>query len=110
MVTDSAATGTAPDQPRDQLWQLLAAIPRGRVTSYGRLAALAGAGNAARWVGRQLAALPSDSALPWHRVVSSSGVIAARPGAERQLARLAAEGVICRNGRLRLADYLWEPA
>lgn len=109
MLTDSTHAGTGPDQHREQLWLLLAAIPPGRVTSYGRLAELAGIGNGARWVGRQLAQLPNDTALPWHRVVSSSGVIAPRPGAERQLERLSAEGVACSNGRLRLADYFWQP-
>ena len=42
-------------------------IPRGRVASYGQVAAEAGLPNAARQVGYALHALPDGSAVPWHR-------------------------------------------
>lgn len=109
MVNHPSQFGTASDQPSQPLWSLLAAIPPGRVTTYGRLAALAGRPGAARWVGRQLAALPSDSSLPWHRVVNSRGAIAARPGAKQQIERLRAERVVVSAERLSLNDYLWLP-
>jgi len=109
MVNHPPQFGTATDQPSQQLWLLLAAIPPGRVTTYGRLAALAGCTGHARWVGRQLAALPNDSSLPWHRVVNSRGAIAARAGAKQQIERLRAERFFLTAGRLSLNDYLWQP-
>ena len=47
-----------------QLYQMIAAIPHGRVASYGQLAHLAGRSGAARWVGYCLRHLPADSSLP----------------------------------------------
>lgn len=58
-------------------------IPRGRVATYGQIAALAGSrllamssrpnGRGARLVGWALHALPSASDVPWHRVVNREG-------------------------------------
>ncbi|TFH68436.1 hypothetical protein E3W66_00285 [Gammaproteobacteria bacterium LSUCC0057] len=109
MVNHRPPLSTATDQADAQLWLWLAAIPAGRVTSYGRLAALAGRRGSARWVGRQLSQLPADSALPWHRVVNSRGVIVPRCGAEQQRQRLLAEGVAVCDDRVALRDYLWQP-
>jgi len=58
---------------RAALYLTLAQIPEGKVTSYGELAAIAGLGRAARWVGRVLSQLPDDSRLPWHRVLAAGG-------------------------------------
>ena len=55
-------------------------IPPGRVASYGQVATLAGRPGAARWVGRALGALPSDSGVPWHRVLNASGRITNHSG------------------------------
>ncbi|MCK9273641.1 MAG: MGMT family protein [Syntrophales bacterium] len=48
-------------------------IPRGKVTSYGRLAEKIGAPRAARAVGSALAKNPFPIVLPCHRVVRSNG-------------------------------------
>ncbi len=88
----------------------LAAIPRGRVTSYGQLARLAGFPGGARWVGRALRDLPADSDLPWHRVVNSRGQIALPPASEshnEQKQRLAEEGVAFNNGKIDLRMFGW---
>ena len=71
-------------------------IPRGRVASYGQVAALAGLPRYARHVGYALHALPEATPVPWHRVVNARGGISLRPwggGAETQALRLAAEGI-----------------
>lgn len=88
-------------------------IPRGRVSTYGRIATLAGLPGRSRLVGRILKESPLADATPWHRVVNATGRISLRPGDgfERQRARLEAEGVeIGENGRLDLDRYLWDPA
>ena len=65
---------------------LIRAVPRGRVASYGQIAALAGDPRQARQVAWILHASPESEGLPWHRVLSARGVIslpAARGGREQ---------------------------
>lgn len=102
-----------PDPRRDAFLQALASIPAGRVTSYGRLAALAGLGRGARLAGRWLGQLPEGTRLPWHRVLNSQGKLslgADTPAGREQRARLSAEGVLIRNGRVNLQHYGWPDA
>jgi methylated-DNA-protein-cysteine methyltransferase-like protein len=72
-------------------------IPKGRVTTYGALAALLGVPRGARAVGWALRALSGEvkPAVPWHRVVGSGGRISTRDGAGmvEQRRRLLQEGV-----------------
>ncbi len=99
-----------PDSAKQRLWQVLAAIPAGRVSSYGRLAQLAGMGRGARMVGRWLSQLPDGSSLPWHRVLNSQGQLSLpvdSSAGQEQLQRLRAEGVIIRNRRVSMARYGW---
>jgi alkylated DNA nucleotide flippase Atl1 len=80
---------------------LVAAIPAGRVATYGDIAEAADL-SSARIVGWIMRTDSSD--LPWHRVIGASG----RPAphlATRQLERLRAEGVLAVDGRIRLREY-----
>ena len=89
-------------------------IPRGRVATYGQVAALAGLPTHARLVGYALAALPAATTVPWHRVINARGEISLRRGGadatvEQEL-RLAREGVqVVGIGRIDLARYRWTP-
>lgn len=58
-----------------RVWQIVASIPEGFVTTYGDVARLAGSPRAARQVGGVLKRLPEGSTLPWHRVVNRHGAI-----------------------------------
>jgi methylated-DNA-protein-cysteine methyltransferase-like protein len=85
-------------------------IPRGRVTTYGSVAARAGLPRQARLVGKVLAGLPQKSAVPWQRVVAAGGRIAfpaGSPARERQISRLRAEGVDAARGRVDLVRHGW---
>ncbi len=62
----------------ERIYRVVGRIPRGRVSSYGEVARLAGLPGAARQVGYALAALTDASALPWHRVVNARGTISPR--------------------------------
>ena len=76
---------TAPPSDRyRRIYAVVAAIPYGRVATYGQVAALAGLSGHARQVGYALHALPEGSTLPWHRVVNARGEVSARsePGWE----------------------------
>lgn len=100
------------DEAVRALYAWLARVPRGRVVTYGQLARLAGRPNGARWVGRVLRGLPEGTALPWHRVVNASGASSLPIGADgwnRQLRRLAEEGVAIRSGRIALSRWRWDP-
>ena len=97
---------------RQQLYQTIAAIPYGKVASYGQLANLAGQTGAARWVGWCLRHLPHDSRLPWHRVITSSGKIAFPPTTEkflRQCEKLEQEGIRLKNHKVLMKVYQWQP-
>jgi methylated-DNA-protein-cysteine methyltransferase-like protein len=85
-------------------------VPRGRVTTYGAVAARAGLPRQARLVGKVLAGLPAGSRVPWHRVVAAGGRIAfpaGSPARGRQLSRLRREGVDVTRGRIDLARSGW---
>jgi methylated-DNA-protein-cysteine methyltransferase-like protein len=82
-------------------------IPRGRVLTYGQVAALAGVPRGARAVGWVLRALGPGERVPWQRVIGAGGRISPRegPGPEVQRRLLLAEGVRLRAGRIDLARY-----
>lgn len=93
------------DEALRRIWAVVAAIPRGGVTSYGEVARRAGLPGRARLVGRALRIAPRDLKLPWQRVLAASGRPAFPPGSEeyvRQLKLLEREGVSHRNGRVQL--------
>ncbi|MDN6180410.1 MAG: MGMT family protein [Halomonas subglaciescola] len=76
----------------EQIYTVVAQIPPGRVTTYGRVAKMT-EGATPRMVGSAMRKLPDGSALPWQRVVSASRRLADHGGAPRQRERLVAEGV-----------------
>lgn len=93
-----------------RIWQIVAAIPYGKVTTYGDIARLAGSPRAARQVGGVLKRLPAGSQLPWHRVINRLGEISLT-GADldRQRQALLAEGVeVDHNGKIALERYRWQ--
>ena len=88
----------------------IAAIPRGRVASYGEIAARAGLPRRARLVGRVLGLYPQHK-LPWQRVLRSDGRIAFPSGSRgyrEQRARLVEEGVAVTRGRVDLSRFGWQ--
>jgi len=60
----------------ERIYTLVRQIPRGRVASYGQIAAMVGHRVDAREVGRAMAVLPAGSDVPWHRVINSQGASA----------------------------------
>lgn len=89
--------------------RLVGEIPRGRVASYGQIAALLGHPRAARAVGYAMRHCPPG--MPWHRVVNAQGGISLRAnvaGMVTQRVLLEQEGVVVRRGRTRLDRYRWQ--
>ncbi len=81
-------------------------IPKGKVATYGQIAALAGFPGAARQAAWSLR--HSGGRLPWHRVLGARGriLLAGESGLE-QLTRLRAEGVTFKGGRVDLLMHQW---
>ena len=100
----SRKPGTADHNPAlDAIWQVVCAIPRGRVSTYGAVARAAGLPGRARQTGFALRVAPEALNLPWHRVVGAGGHLAfpkASPQHREQARRLRAEGVLVKNGRV----------
>lgn len=98
--------------PYERIYAVVARIPRGRVATYGQVAALAGLPGRARQVGYALHATPPTVRIPWQRVVNAQGTISLRPGpgGDLQAALLQAEGVdLDDRGRIELARFQWQP-
>ncbi|MBS0054303.1 MGMT family protein [Yersinia sp. Marseille-Q3913] len=98
------------DSFRQRVFQVVAAIPYGQVTTYGDIARLIGSPRAARQVGGVLKRLPQGSALPWHRVINRHGEISLiGDDYLRQKKALLAEGIqIDIMGRIDLQQYRWQ--
>jgi alkylated DNA nucleotide flippase Atl1/3-methyladenine DNA glycosylase AlkD len=102
-----------PGSLHPRIYAVVARVPRGRVATYGQVAALAGLPRHARLVGYALHALPEGSELPWQRVINSRGEVSPRAmpgwdGYQRHL--LEEEGVrFDAAGRVNLKRFLWEP-
>ncbi|KAA5995041.1 MGMT family protein [Pantoea sp. M_5] len=98
-----------PDTFQQRIWQIVAAIPSGCVTTYGDVARLAGSPRAARQVGGVLSRLPEGTTLPWHRVVNRNGMISLQGDQLiRQRDALEAEGIVVSDaGELDLETYRW---
>jgi len=94
-----------------RVYEIVARIPRGKVVTYGQVAAALGDPRQARTVGWAMRSAPEWLDIPWHRVVNSSGGISTRYAAgelniQRKL--LEDEGVVFNeDGRLDLKRYRW---
>jgi methylated-DNA-protein-cysteine methyltransferase-like protein len=89
-------------------------IPRGRVATYGQVAAESGMPHAPRVAGYALHALPPGSPVPWHRVVAAGGRLSLGKldpsAALTQRMRLEHEGVrFDGRGCVDLERHLWRP-
>jgi len=90
---------------------VVALIPEGQVTSYGKIADLAGLPKRARLVSKALKAAPADLKLPWYRVINAQRKISfpiASPGYTKQRELLAQEGILF-VGKSIDKKHLWHP-
>lgn len=95
---------------RERVEDIVRQIPRGRVMTYGQIAALAGSAYAARIVGG--IAHFGDPELPWQRVVNKKGGLASGyPGGRAgHAAALKAEGIaVSKDQYVAVKELLWWP-
>ena len=72
---DSPGTGSSRSAFFERVFDVVARIPYGRVTTYGAIAHALGAPRAARSVGWALSVAPVQAGLPCHRVVDRNGYL-----------------------------------
>jgi len=99
------------DQFLMQIFAVIHQIPLGKVSTYGEIAKMAGYPGYARHVGKALGNLPSESKLPWFRVINSQGRISLKgEDLVRQREALIAEGIeVSNDGKISLRKYRWQP-
>lgn len=93
----------------EQVYEIVARIPYGRVTTYGQIARMIGNPRLSRAVGYALNKSPEG--LPCHRVVNREGRLARafeHDGINEQRLLLEEEGVeFTLDGRVQMEDYMW---
>jgi len=101
----------AMEEPSRRIADMIRAIPKGRVASYGQIAALAGIPHGARQVARLLHSSSDKRGLPWHRVLNAQGRISLPRGGGAELQRklLEKEGVIFHRCVVDRERYGWRP-
>ena len=98
----------------ERVYRVVRQIPRGKVASYGQIAALLGHPQAARTVGWALNALRDGEIddVPWQRVINSQGRISISRidlGADLQHALLEQEGIVFdERDRVDMKRFGWE--
>lgn len=91
--------------------EIIKNIPKGKVSTYGRISLMAGQPNGARQVARILHSMSRKHNLPWHRVINIKGFISLpkHSGYYEQKARLQSEGIeFDEKDRVDLEKYLWK--
>lgn len=89
-------------------------VPKGRVTSYGAIAAYIGMKRSARMVGYAMNASHGDSSIPAHRVVNRNGMLTGKhhfSGPHEMQRRLEQEGIHVKDDKiLNFEKHFWDPS
>lgn len=93
----------------EDVYLIVSEIPRGRVMTYGQIAALCGRPLSARIVGGIAHKGPTE--LPWHRVVKKDGSLAEGypGGVAGHASTLEAEGIKVTDNRVDVGRLVWRP-
>lgn len=98
----------------EQVYDVAAQIPFGRVTSYGAIAKYLGAARSARMVGWAMNASHTREDVPAHRVVNRVGLLSGKhhfEGTNLMQQLLESEGVKVKDNKIVKFDKLfWDPA
>ncbi len=96
-----------------RIYDVVRSIPKGRVATYGQVAAMAGNPRWARVVGYALHCNPEPGVIPCHRVVNRDGRVSAAfafGGENAQILLLRQEGIaVGDDGVVDLSCYRWYP-
>ncbi len=94
---------------REQVYELLKTVPKGKVVTYATLAHALGT-KAYRAVGTAMKNNPDLDGAPCYKVINSDGRVGAYSllGVDEKIRRLKADGIEIKNGRIDLKKYLYE--
>ncbi|MFQ6739488.1 MAG: MGMT family protein [Alphaproteobacteria bacterium] len=93
----------------EQVYDIVAKIPFGRVATYGQIAQMIGRPRCARFVGYASNNRASWH-LPWHRVVFRDGSLSCGGFADQQYRALKSEGVkFNRDKTVKMDEFQWNP-
>lgn len=96
----------------EKIYEVVKRIPKGRVATYGQVAALAGNRRLSRVVGYALHVNPDSENIPCYRVVNRFGEVSkafAFGGENMQIVLLRADGIkVSDEGKVDLDTYLWD--
>lgn len=93
-----------------QVYDIVAKIPAGTVTTYGDIAKMLGRPRAARFVGYAMNASCETDNLPWHRVTFADGKTWDGQWEQVQRDLLKSEGVgFTADGHIDVEKYRWKP-
>lgn len=93
---------------KEQVYQYLLTIPKGKVVTYKQIAQFLGNINYSRVVGNILHKNPNENKYPCYKVVNSKGALSknfAFGGIERQKEKLESENIEVINYRVNLEKY-----
>ena len=96
---------------KEKVYKITRKIPKGKVATYGQIAALAGNKKAARAVGVLMRVNPDAPHTPCHRVVSVDGSLtgySAKGGIKRKKQMLTHEGIVFKNNKVNLWISGWK--
>ena len=93
---------------KEEVYEFLLTIPKGKVVTYGQIAEYLGNKKLARVVGNILHNNPNEEKYPCYKVVNSKGGLSnnfAFGGIEKQKEKLEREGIVVKNYRVDLNKY-----
>jgi len=97
---------------KEQVYQYLLTIPKGKVVTYKQIAQYLGNANYSRVVGNILHKNPDENKYPCYKVVNSKGFLSknfAFGGIERQKEKLELENIEVIDNRVDLEKYQYNP-
>jgi len=93
-----------------RVYEVVKRIPKGKVVTYGQIAAFLGSPRSARMVGWAMHGAPSW--IPWHRVVMKTGKLpieGVNLDCTDQREILSKEGISFRtDGTINMVEYVWD--
>ena len=96
----------------EAIYQVVALIPSGKVSTYGAIAGYLGSKGGARLVGWAMNASHGQTNIPAHRVVNRNGVLTGKNffGGNRMQELLEAEGITIKNDQIKdFSTHFWDP-
>ena len=96
---------------KQSVYDFLAAIPKGKVVTYGQIAVFLGNAYYAQTVGNILHENPDGEKYPCYKVVNAQRKLAeyyAFGGLDVQKQRLEEDGIVVKDGKVDLKVYKWE--